>query len=138
MTVLTILTNTIINHPLKQLMTMNTEEGNKLIAEFMGLKNLHADNWFTDGADIGFYIDDGICYHTSWDWLMPVVEKIENLGYRVWMERGGGIIYYSKIKKGGIVVADCDTFSNQSGLQAAWLCIIQFITWYTTQQPSNK
>jgi len=27
-----------------------------------------------------FYTPDEMKYHTSWDWLMPVVEKIENDG----------------------------------------------------------
>ena len=56
-------------------------EGNKLIAEFMDLKNFHTTNWYTDNDKIGFYIDDKICYHSSYDWLMPVVEKMEKMGY---------------------------------------------------------
>jgi hypothetical protein len=37
---------------------------NKLIAEFMGYPNLGTEGDFS-------YLK----YHTSWDWLMPVVEK---------------------------------------------------------------
>jgi len=43
---------------------MKTEESNKIIAEFMG--NMH------DGDVIHEEL-----YDVSWDWLMPVVEKIE-------------------------------------------------------------
>ena len=43
------------------------KNNNKLIAEFMGVGKLHeaqsSNQWNQ--------------YHTSWDWLMPVVEKIE-------------------------------------------------------------
>ena len=40
---------------------------NKLIAKFMGWKpNEH--HWCLNG-------DKDLQYHTSWDWLMPVVEK---------------------------------------------------------------
>lgn len=52
---------------------MNT---NKLIAEFMGgvmhegLMSLPNDNNL-------YNIDCQLQYHTSWDWLMPVVDKIE-------------------------------------------------------------
>ena len=42
---------------------MNTQENNKLIAEFMGY------DW------VELLVEPQ--YHTSWDWLMPVVEKIE-------------------------------------------------------------
>ena len=27
------------------------------------------------------YLEEDLEYHSSWDWLMPVVEKIEMLGY---------------------------------------------------------
>ena len=40
-------------------------ENNKLIAEFMGVKYP-----MLKGSDLQ--------YHTSWDWLMEVVEKIES------------------------------------------------------------
>tara|TARA_R110000868_G_scaffold411134_1_gene701929 strand:- start:28 stop:396 length:369 start_codon:yes stop_codon:yes gene_type:complete len=52
-------------------------ESNKLIAEFMGWtvqrrefsvnKNPLTNEWLSD---------DKLLFHTSWDWLMPVVEKI--------------------------------------------------------------
>ena len=53
---------------------------NKLIAEFMGMKL---------GDDKTMYYDDAenlhpptpvdeLKFHTSWDWLMPVLEKIES------------------------------------------------------------
>lgn len=57
---------------------------NKLIAEFMGLPTetmgvkqeviycMNQDDW---------YFADNLNYHLSWNWLMPVVEKIESLGY---------------------------------------------------------
>lgn len=54
---------------------------NKLIAEFMGMEL---------GDDKTVYYDDAenlhpptpvneLQFHTSWDWLMPVVEKIEEI-----------------------------------------------------------
>jgi len=56
---------------------------NKLIAEFMGLSHC-SEGWIT----IPYHgreevaeeeIVDELRYHTSWDWLMPVVEKINDL-----------------------------------------------------------
>ena len=56
---------------------------NKLIAEFMGWDilspttippNLHLSNLEVDSGEIA-----NLKYHSSWDWLMPVVEKINDL-----------------------------------------------------------
>ena len=46
---------------------------NKLIAEFMGVV-FHDDENQYYNAD-GLHIGNTLQYHTSWDWLMPVVEK---------------------------------------------------------------
>ena len=49
-------------------------ENNKLIAEFMGWKpNEH--HWCLNG-------DKDLQYHTEWNWLMPVVEKILDLSFQ--------------------------------------------------------
>ena len=53
------------------------KENNYLIAEFMGMY-LGQDGWFDYEGVLGdnkCYID--LKFHESWDWLMPVVEKIE-------------------------------------------------------------
>ena len=60
-------------------------EDNKLIAEFMGAE------WHKDFfKDVCIISPSNISYkfHTSWEWLMPVVEKIENLGYDVIIRQG--------------------------------------------------
>ena len=65
---------------------MNTQENNRLIAEFMGFtyeKNIGwYDNEMLMSQDV-YDNQDGNCFdelkfHSSWDWLMPVVEKIED------------------------------------------------------------
>ena len=61
-------------------------EDNKLIAEFMGWDvkslttippNLHLSNLEIDNGDV---IE--LQYHTSWDWLMPVIEKIMDISFQ--------------------------------------------------------
>tara|TARA_R100000781_G_C4012135_1_gene104058 strand:+ start:110 stop:412 length:303 start_codon:yes stop_codon:yes gene_type:complete len=56
---------------------------NQLIAEFMGWdiespttipSNLHLSNLELDSGEVWAYE-----FHTSWDWLMPVVQKIDNM-----------------------------------------------------------
>jgi len=54
---------------------MNTTENNKLIAEFMGIVYPKLDNVIV--IDNVVIKEDELQYHTSWDWLMPVAEKIE-------------------------------------------------------------
>jgi hypothetical protein len=90
---------------------MTTQENNKLIAEFMGSKTIRINvpfeyelgeelptstnicNSIVDAMEeVQTEVDEGIIsgcdlcmeaveYHTSWDWLMPVVEKIKNVGF---------------------------------------------------------
>jgi hypothetical protein len=51
----------------------NTNENNKIIAEFMG------PEWHKDFfKDVCIISSSNISYkfHTSWDWLMPVLKKI--------------------------------------------------------------
>jgi len=44
---------------------------NKLIAEFMGVDYVDVDTYLEDNKELQ--------YHTSWDWLMPVLDKIKEM-----------------------------------------------------------
>ena len=60
----------------------NNMENNILIAEFMGMNLHHNDKSMMvrktlQGNEV-LYIDK-LEYHTSWDWLMPVVSKCLNV-----------------------------------------------------------
>ena len=52
---------------------------NKLIAEFMGLDSFKDSLASLHQGKINVDVDvyEQAQYHTSWDWLMPVVKKIE-------------------------------------------------------------
>jgi len=50
---------------------------NKLIAEFMGLCPLSRSGFISDKKQEYYGSLSDLQYHTSWGWLMPVVEKIE-------------------------------------------------------------
>ena len=57
---------------------------NKLIAEFMEVHEIMHDGYSEydfDDNTLGVVAEDELQYHTEWNWLMPVVEKIgdENL-----------------------------------------------------------
>ena len=60
-------------------------DNNKLIAKFMGLeyapKDKRWDDWFDkDNNRITFGNRIPLQYHSSWDWLMPVVNKCMQTG----------------------------------------------------------
>lgn len=65
-------------------------EGNRLIAEFMGDKIMVETDgiaivsknngmWFSGTKRLGNY--NQRCYHSSWDWLMPVISKISSIEF---------------------------------------------------------
>ena len=63
---------------------MNTTENNKLIAEFMGWEYDENNDWYftphrvevTDGIYDNEVPSDLFEFHSDWDWLMPVVNRI--------------------------------------------------------------
>ena len=58
---------------------MNELENNKLIAEFMGITPNEAGVYHVSKHK-GYSLEN-LQYHTSWDWLMPVIENIDHLQY---------------------------------------------------------
>lgn len=64
---------------------MTTQESNKLIAEFMqdyihiddvGMYFYEQDKINHEGVPTGAFYPEEMCYNTSWDWLMPCIERI--------------------------------------------------------------
>ena len=54
----------------------NVYSNNKIIAEFMGYENVGTlSNPMYEYGEGGCRSLEDIYYHSSWDWLMPVVEK---------------------------------------------------------------
>jgi len=54
---------------------------NKLIAEFMGMEHCYRpyDDGFMEVKENDSCVElEDLQYHTSWDWLMPVVHKIKS------------------------------------------------------------
>ena len=69
-------------------------ENNKLIAEFMGVVFHDDENQYYSSDGIYMVIHQ---YHTSWDWLMPVIDKC----YQEHMskQRNEYCLYYTKNKR---------------------------------------
>lgn len=108
-------------------------EGNKLIAEFMGWSKSdyhNTPNKMYNGA-IGIHVDH-LQYHTSWDWLMPVVEKIEDCrivddyGFSVNIDNWQVII--KSLLSGKIITSNLS--GAKSKIEATWQAVVEFIKWY--------
>ena len=56
---------------------MNTQENNKMIAEFMK----HSHPFLPSKSTINYKAED-LDYDNSWDWLMTAVEKIKNIAVK--------------------------------------------------------
>ena len=113
-----------------------TNEGNRLIVEFMKGKKDCYGKWFYQGYVNGInflgYEIDGFKYNSSWDWLMPVVEKIETL------DKMGGVvqIQQAQVKITSRMAGDSSVYADISKyvelgvkgkLLATWLAVIEFI-----------
>lgn len=109
-------------------------EGNKLIAEFMGGQagcySLDRCWWDNLTRDELMKWENHLRFEYKWDWLMPVVEKIESdtskvtgvRTYRIIIENNGCLIYSHKYDNG--------TITATSKIEATWQAIVDFIKWY--------
>ena len=111
-------------------LSKETIEGNELIASFMGRDNAH------DPRDRIYH------YDTSWDWLMPVWNKIAQWGL---VEHG--VQWTQEISTDGIKISTnrnkmydyaLPTIRHLPTIEDLWLAAIKFITWYNTQQSNNQ
>ena len=95
---------------------------NKLIAEFMGMQ--HTDiGWYDNEETLQLQNNtfDELQFQTSWDWLMPVVEKIEDMGCEVVMTNAECTISGN----------DCYVESiGKSRREATYNAVVEFINEY--------
>jgi hypothetical protein len=104
-------------------------EGNKLIAEFMGrsIAEQHGEVLYADWDGL-----HSVKYNESWDWLMPVVEKIEDTipGSEIMIDKHSCIIRHTTF--------NAKRIWNTSKIQAAYEGVIEFIKWHNLfNQPST-
>lgn len=97
-------------------------ERNELIAEFMGAKTDERTCWPYRVNGNSWKLE-GLKYHTSWDWLMPVYLKITKLIDEINTEEAVIIfnILYEKLADG-------------NGIEEVYKYIIKFIKLYNTQK----
>jgi hypothetical protein len=115
-------------------------ENNKLIAEFMGLKLIQEEEsgeWLVTGVEDGEEMRGRIYYggipeyNASWEELMPVVEKIEGLGYdtEIVYRLDDGLGHRFYINDSGVHSELCE-----SKLEATYKAVVEFIKWYNERE----
>ena len=95
-------------------------EDNKLIAEFLGFQQTNIGWYDTEEVLLRTEIDntfDNLKFHTDWNWLMKVVEKIDEVC--------------------GIDLHEWDEHINNAlcskSLHTTYNACIEFIKWYNEQ-----
>lgn len=133
---------------------MGTIENNKLIAEFMGDKSADTQEQYDEFVENGFksntWHTNELCYDASWDWLMPVVEKIEKTSWvsndllATWTEQPfnvhiktsdteieiDGIHKSSKVYQSSPFNYGTKDIKGKSKLELTYLICVNFIQWY--------
>ncbi len=118
-------------------------EGNKLIAEFMGsvydgvyYRFPNTERWTIGNME----------YHSSWDWLMPVIDYIDTIS-----ERNNGLVYcqtnatshtfYINYNDGRVINNNFPKYNHgrhraegESRIYNVFLSVVEFIKWYNKQK----
>jgi hypothetical protein len=93
---------------------------NKLIAEFMGVGKLHeaqsSNQWNQ--------------YHTSWDKLMLIVERIENLGFEFTIVENRCKVAHNTDNSIEVLLS---SQGKTSKLAHTYDVVVEFIKWYNKQ-----
>ena len=135
---------------------MNIDEGNELIAEFLGYsrkvvryqeKSYNSSNEFyyrwTEGElwcdEAGHPLDDEydeLLFHANWDWLMPLVFKIESLGCIVNISIS--LTNHIRIVNPSLDNMIISSIESNDLQEAIWLACIDYITWYNIHCKTNE
>lgn len=117
------------------------QENNVTIAKFMGAvkSKMDGDSRYLRfpepiGKTYAFYPKD-LKYHSSWDWIMPVVEKINRT--ELSGEKFDMIIFKTTCHINNQHELLSESTSNNF-IECVWLGVIQFIKHYNTLSQSSS
>jgi hypothetical protein len=103
-------------------------KGNHHIAVFM-------EDFYDTGLEPSYYIRknkeytiEKAQYHSSWDWLMTAVDKIEELGFRVYLDKYSCQIYRKDLEFPNNFIIDADF--KEDRLANAFDGISAFAEWW--------
>ena len=121
---------------------MKTQDQDKAIALFMGGKTNKtalpgiAERMNNNEIWLPFH---GICrydelrYHKSWDWLMPVIEKIKQT------ENVITVTIEITFDAGSVTIINAEEYYKQTyepvTIKSVYKAVVDFIRWYNQQKP---
>lgn len=103
---------------------------NKLIAEFMELLEISNETYpilYKDKNSDEWFAPDELKYHTDWNWLMEVVEKIESLNFIVYIETNYCQLYNATNHEELIK----SIYSTK--IESVYKACVEFVKWYNEQ-----
>ena len=78
--------------------------------------------------------DSWLEYHSSWDWLMPVVENIEAMGYVVYIGNHDCKIWdkevFSPFNERPLIDGWYANYVDSKKITTVWNAVVEFIKWY--------
>lgn len=131
--------------------------GNELIAKFMGAKwddqeqvyKFDIDNTPTEFSSTKWDVI-AMEYHSDWNWLMKVVEKIEKIYdehdgfYGVHLRSNACDIQGTKLhlslrdsKYGYVYMSDPNAIFPTK-IESTWYAVVQFVKWYNQQNKNSE
>ena len=105
---------------------MDIIENNKLIAEFLGFKfNKHRKAYRIPQMGFAFQgkIED-LKFHSSWNWLMKVIDKIYNL------YKDENFKFYSNLEGVNLYSVIKTSFIEDINIDYTYSTVIEYIEWY--------
>lgn len=124
-------------------------ENNRLIAEFMGWESnrysnlpnkLHKGN---SDDERSVYVGS-LEYHTSWDWIMHVVEKIDNIncndytGFTFQINKTSVSVFCHVKSRMDGVIFQTPWRKECSKIEAVYEGVLEFVKFYNTKTPHQN
>ena len=127
----------------KEYNIMNIKD-NKMIAEFMGMTygDPNDNSVMTQGSEV--IPIESMEFHSSWDWLMPIVDIIRESGYRIELSHGGlvGRILETTNDSSDVVARVSSkaygvAYEFDNPKEALYNLVVRFIKWSNESFRSN-
>ncbi len=132
---------------------IETIDGNKLIAEFLGLYVTDFNGTYhfvckdeQKNKDLNqawlFRLKEAK-YHSSWEWLMPVVDKIEGLGYDSRIHNYDSestyfVDFVDVMNENTEAACVSKHYTEANKIQTVWLAVVEFIQWHNKETNPNQ